>query len=98
MFSPDLNIQICQKITHERLALFIQLFISEIILRLTNCLFFKFKYNITHVFYNIYLYRTINKYSHVKYSYFFIPVILADINLLESFPCGYFYFINCFSW
>jgi len=53
--------------------------------------------NITHTFYNLYLYRTINKYSHVKYNYCFVPVILADINLIESCPCEYFYFINCFN-
>lgn len=98
MFSPDLNIRICKKILHQLLALFIQLFISEIILRITSCLFFKSKYNITHIFYNHYLYRTLNKYSHVKYSYCFVPVIHAELNLLESFPCGYFYFINCFNW
>jgi hypothetical protein len=70
-----------KEILHERLALFIQLFISEVILRITNCLFFKSKYNITHTFYNLCLYRTINKYSHVKYSYCFVPVIHADINV-----------------
>ena len=96
MFSHDLNIPVCQKIMHKHLALFIQLFMSVIILRITNCLFFKS--NITHAFYNLYLYRTINKYSHIKYSCCFIPVILANIYLLESFPCGYLYFINCFNW
>ena len=74
VFSPDLNIRICQKIVHEHLALFIQLFISEIILRI-NCLSFKSTYNITHIFYNLYVYRTINKYSHIKYSCCFVPVI-----------------------
>ena len=99
MFSPDLNIWICQKkMLHMHLALFIQLFISEIIWRITNCLFCKCKYNITHIFYNLYQYRTINKYSNVKYSYCFILVIHAYINLLESFACGYLFLINCFSW
>jgi hypothetical protein len=62
------------QILHERLALFIQLFISEIILRITNCLLFKCKYNITRVFYNLYLYRTITLNSFIVLYLWFMQI------------------------
>jgi hypothetical protein len=97
IFSPDLNIRICpKKILHDHLALFIQLCILEIILRIT--LFFLSLSITSHTQFMIYQYRTINKFSHIKCSYCLKLVIHVDINLLQSFPCGCLYFINCFNW